>query len=152
MRPQLCFRVFAKQLKNRVGNHLDVIAARLGNAFMSPMRSVPERPLNGLVLCLLDMKPVLHVFLGETEISNIEPILMDSEVRRLDVSVDVLSYSVHLLNFLKHLYRHFLNRSIAHLPLWLPHNIILEVFIEVLHDKMSAAVLNVVELILGSTG
>ena len=88
---------------------------------MGPVGSIPESALQRLVLRLLYMVSIFHIFRGEPKVGNIESVtvvlvVLDSEIVRLNVAMDILSHFVHLLYLIKHLDRHVLDSSITLRP------------------------------------
>jgi len=91
---------------------------------------------------------ILEPFRRETEVSDVELTLVDPEVCRLDVSMNAVAGTMKLLYDLNHLYGDFLNLTISNLSFGELADEVLEVFLEILHDQVSATALNVVLIIL----
>ncbi len=80
-RPDIFSRIRAKELQDGVCYHLHVIPATLRDAFMCPMRGIPECSLESLVLGLNDMSPLLiHELACQTEICYVKLVIHHSKV------------------------------------------------------------------------
>ena len=56
---------------------------------------------------------------------------------------------MHVFDYVEHFNRHRLNHVVTLLPFSMPQDVVMEVLVEKTHHEMSAAVLNVVQLIPG---
>lgn len=136
-----------EEFKDRVGYHLDVVATRLANTLVGPVRGIPQSALNRLILSLGDVVSILDKLLGQAKVSYEQLVLMNPEVWRLDVSVDVVRVFMHDPDDVEHLHRHVRDGIVTFFTLGMPADVVLEVFVQVLHDQVAAAVLNVVQVI-----